>query len=207
MSRNSDRWGAVAVLSCLFITVTGLCLTFDAGYRAGLRDNRTEITEPADMTLGISVLALNSTLYNASWYDSPFEPDDVHTPTLGNESCLIYLWLSPRDWDTWPYLQHVNMTTEVLPFEYDMRGLVVERVVVYGHNITRLKQTDQGISYNNDIVKVLNIYDNDYGRFTCTDRVNVVFFCYGSYHSDAPVWISRTLKLTVGPIWTEEVEG
>ena len=202
--RNGVRGGFVAFFT-LVIILTGLCLTFEAGYRAGLRDNRTEIIEPADMTVGVSVLALNSTLYNASWYDSPFEPDDVHTPTLGNESCLIYLWLSPRDWDTWPYLQHVNMTTEVLPFEYDMRDLVVERVVVYGHNITRLKQTDQGISYNNDIVKVLNIYDNDYGRFTCTDRVNVVFFCYGSYHSDAPVWIARTLKLTVGPIWTEEV--
>lgn len=203
MSEKRDWWGSAAVAFCLLTIITGTCMVFDMGYRAGLKDNRTEITEPADMTVGISVMVLNSTLYNASWYHSSFEADDVHTPTLRNDSCLIYLWLSPRDWDTWPYLQHVNLTAEVLPFEYDVHGLVIERVVIYGHNITPLEHGPE-VSYNNAIIKVLNVYDNEYGRFTCTDRVHIVFFCYGSYHSEVPMWISRTLKLTVGPIWTEE---
>lgn len=191
-----NRWNRiVGVLGVIMICFT-LMVTFDAGYRVGLQDAEYD---PTSLTITTSIIPMNASFYNNTWYGPFGYSDDIRAPTaLRNDSFLIVIhvhWGTGRGFSVHNgHISHANITVEILPFFWSFDNLIIDRIIVLGQNFTERNE--------------INLYDNDTCRMTSIDYVNIAFFGYGSADtltsSGICTWTARPMAFTVGPIWTEE---
>ena len=166
---------------------------FNAGYYVGVKDVSEE---PNSLMVTTSILTLNATTYNMSWYDEDVGDLEQPEPTLCNNSFIIYVYA--RWGESGLYMghdrqmPHANITVVVLPMEPGPYNLTIERVVLYSYNLADWQIFDY---YTNEIVRTESV-----------DYVGVVLFGYGSHHPDINFWSTRNILFVVGPVWYEEVE-
>lgn len=191
MSRVQDLvFCAVVIL----ILLTILPITYyDMGYGAGVEDT---YEEPNSLIVTTSVITLNATTYNISWYTELIRHVDQPEPTLRNDSFVIYVYARWADSVTYikgAPMPRVNITVEVVPVEYEYPNYTIERVVLY--------------SYNPPVWKSDSYYNNERVGVESVNYAGVAFFGYGSIQSDITFWSARSILFTVGPIWYEEMVG
>lgn len=188
----NDRETAIytAVIITLFVVLP--LIYYNQGYWAGVEDTSEEST-PIRIMAG--VVLLNTTTYNMSWYDIGFGDPGQHTPTLRNDSFLMYI---NADWgasDLYAIndgkIPHATITIEVLPFEYGNHNFTIERVVVCWRSLIEGQHID-------------NFYDNNKIEISSVDGAGIVLFGYGSYQDNIDIWVTRYIVFTVSPVWYEE---
>lgn len=180
----------VIVVLVLFVVLPNIY--YDMGYRARAEESSEE---PNSLMVTTSILTLNATTYNMSWYDVSFGDSEQPEPTLCNNSFVIYVYA--RWGESGLYMghdgqmPHANITVIVLPMESGPYNLTIERVVLYRYNLIEW-QTD-------------NYYNNEKVRIESVDYVAIALFGYGSHHPDIVFWSTRNILFIVGSVWYDEV--
>lgn len=190
---NDKKLGIYAIIVCILFVILPM-VYFNAGYYVGVKDTSEK---PNSLIVTTSILSLNTTGYNMSWYDESFgDLEQLPTPTLCNNSFVIYIYA--RWGESGLYLgherqmPHVNITVIVMPMEPGPYNLTIERVVLYRFNLAEWRTESH--------------YDNEIIRIESVDYVGVALFGYGSHHPDITFWSTRNILFIVGSVWYEEVE-
>jgi hypothetical protein len=189
---NNREISAYAIVVLVLFVVLPT-IYYDMGYRARGEESSEK---PNSLMVTTSILTLNATTYNMSWYDKGFgDLEQLPEPTLCNNSFVIYVYA--RWGESGLYMghngqmPHANITVVVLPMEPGPYNLTIERVVLYKYDLMEW-QTD---SY----------YDNEKVRIESVDYVGIALFGYGSHHSDIVFWSTRNILFIVSSVWYEEV--
>lgn len=188
MPRNQEVVFLSGILLSLLVAMPA---AYYIGYNIGVGDT---YEEPNSLLVTTSIITLNATTYNISWYTELIRHEDQPEPTLRNDSFVIYVYARWADSVTYiegAPMPRVNITVEVIPVEYEYPNYTIERVVLYSYNSTDWKSDSY---YNNERVGVESV-----------NYAGVAFFGYGSIQSDITFWATRNILFTVGPIWYEEM--